>query len=635
LMNLWKLLTCKRVEIVEDDPNNLAAVLDDGALLERCFRPASWREFLGLVQLEANETILPVRSRYDSAGPVWQIGVNPLTCTRQLWYSIPDVISAILPTGRAPRILRVIRLVPAGVSSSLRPTLLRGTVPVDPRTQDFFRIVTEERMRRKTDTEAEATQGDRVGPFLKVLGNAGSYGIYAQMDRRELPGSRRDAVRVYGLEGPFETKVSAPEEPGEFSFPPMAASITGGARLMLALLERMVTDAGSTFAFCDTDSMAVVATENGDLVPCPGGSHRLPDGREAIQALSWEQLEDLRERFTALNPYDQQVIRGSILKLEPENFDPKTGRRRQLWCFAISAKRYALYNRGRAGTPILRKWLEHGLGHLLNPADPDNGDRNWIRQIWEGIVTEDVLGKRYPWPDWLIRPAVGRITVSSPSLLRLFRHLNQDQQYPDQIKPSNFLLTVFVNSFGHPSGTNPERFQLVAPSTPDPSQWLKLGWIDRYSGKTFRVRIRGDSGNDGVARVKTYADVIADYRMHPESKSLGPDSQPCSRQTLGLLRRRPVNASEVRYIGKESNRLDDRAAGLVHDTDEVVIEYRDPRHDPWTTTVLPDLRKIPLRVLIIGSGLSERALREIRAGRSTPHRRNRIALTKLVQLERR
>jgi hypothetical protein len=234
-----------------------------------------------------------------------------------------------------------------------------------------------------------------------------------------------------------------------------------------------------------------------------------------------------------------------------------------------------------------------------------------------------------------MRPAVGRITVSSPSLLRLFRHLNKDKQYPDQIKPSNFLLTAFVNAFGHPSGTDPEHFQLVAPWSSDPSQWLKGGWVDRYSGRTFRVRTAGDTGNDGVARVKTYADVIVEYRVHPESKSLGSDGHLCSRRTLGLLRRRPVSATGVQYIGKESNRLDDREAGLVHDTDEVVTEYRDPRRDSWSAATLPVLRKIPLNVLISQSGLSERALREIRAGRSTPHHCNQIALTKLVELERR
>jgi hypothetical protein len=92
---------------------------------------------------------------------------------------------------------------------------------------------------------------------LKVLANSGCYGIFAQLDRDEL-GSRRQDVTIYGLGPPFQQNLSAVETPGAYSFPPLAACITGAARLMLALLERLVTDAGGHYAFCDTDSSAIV-----------------------------------------------------------------------------------------------------------------------------------------------------------------------------------------------------------------------------------------------------------------------------------------------------------------------------------------------------------------------------------------
>src|SRR5262249_29177136 len=144
----------------------------------------------------------------------------------------------------------------------------------------------------------------RLDLFLKVLANSAVYGIYAEMVRQELPQGQHAAVRVYGLDPTsFTANVSAPEDPGEFCFPPLAACITGAARLMLAMLERCVTDAGGTYAFCDTDSMGIVATEYGGLVPCPGGPHRLSSGEEGVQALSWATVEAIRERFAALNPY--------------------------------------------------------------------------------------------------------------------------------------------------------------------------------------------------------------------------------------------------------------------------------------------------------------------------------------------
>ena len=110
---------------------------------------------------------------------------------------------------------------------------------------------------------------------------------------------------------------------------------------MLVILERCVTDAGGTYVFCDTDSMAIVATEHGGLVPCPDGPLRLPDEIPAVQALSRGQVDALVQRFEDLNPYDKTAVPGSILKIEDENF--VDGSRRQLHAYAISAKRYALF----------------------------------------------------------------------------------------------------------------------------------------------------------------------------------------------------------------------------------------------------------------------------------------------------
>src|SRR5207245_3723371 len=118
-------------------------------------------------------------------------------------------------------------------------------------------------------------------------------------------------------------------------FPPLAACITGAARLQLAMLERLLTDLGGTHVFCDTDSMAIVASEKGWLIPCPGGEHDTRTGEAAVRALSWDEVETIRARFEALNPYDREVVPGSILELEEENFTDKARtKRRQLHCLA-------------------------------------------------------------------------------------------------------------------------------------------------------------------------------------------------------------------------------------------------------------------------------------------------------------
>lgn len=120
-----------------------------------------------------------------------------------------------------------------------------------------------------------------------------------------------------------------PEDPGPFCFPPIACALTAAARLMLALLERLVREAGGSYAFCDTDSMAIVASPRGRRVPCSTA------GADHIRALSRAEVRRVLARFDELNPYDRELV-SSPWKVEADSF------RRELWRYAISAKRYCL-----------------------------------------------------------------------------------------------------------------------------------------------------------------------------------------------------------------------------------------------------------------------------------------------------
>ena len=144
-------------------------------------------------------------------------------------------------------------------------------------------------------------------------------------------------------------------------------------------------------------------------------------------------MRNISERFAALNPYDRDAIPGSILKIEDDNFDPVSKKQRQLWCLAISAKRYALFLRDEKGVPTLLRegadnkedrWSEHGLGHLLNPSDPESEDREWIAQAWLNII-HNALGLPKQKLGFEDPPAVGRVTVSSPAVMRPFAKLNE------------------------------------------------------------------------------------------------------------------------------------------------------------------------------------------------------------------
>ncbi len=67
----------------------------------------------------------------------------------------------------------------------------------------------------------------------------------------------------------------------------------------------------------DTDSAAIVATEHGGLVPCSGGKSHMPDGRESVYALNWEEVRTkVVEPLRALNPYRGEAGKESVLKIE-------------------------------------------------------------------------------------------------------------------------------------------------------------------------------------------------------------------------------------------------------------------------------------------------------------------------------
>jgi len=387
-------------------------------------------------------------------------------------------------------------------------------------------------------------------------------------------------------------------------------------------LERLVADRGGTYAMEDTDSMAIVATEHGGLVPCSGGAHRMEDGREAIRALSWEQVAEIVELFARLNPYDRAAVPHSILKIEDDNFDPQTKKQRQLWCLAISAKRYVLFLRDRNGEPaLLRKginngedgWSQHGLGHLLNPVDPTSEDRSWIAQAWLGVVRRSLGLKTQPLP-FANHVALGQITVSSPEVLRPLAKLNGGKPYAQQIKPFNFILSCHVAPYGHPIGADPERFHLIAPYEKDPRKWLALPWIDQYSGKRYRITTTLASSTRQIARVKSYGDVLEEYEFHPESKCADASGVPCGKQTVGLLQRRHVKIDSVACIGKESNKLEEAEEGSIPDAGDVYAEYPDQRRDEWATKWLPMLRTTPVPQLL-EQGVSRATIYAVIKGR--------------------
>jgi hypothetical protein len=647
LMRLWQFVTAQEIRVVRRCRSEVQRFLRSLSPTS-LFKQATWKRLCGFVRVIPNGDILPSRSKYSVESNDWQIGLNHLSAADQkpkngLWYSLPDVIASKLLTGRTPTIVEAFRIERHGKLKTLSPVKLRNVVKVDPRVEDFFKVVIEQRHLLPKRRDLSESERKRLHKSLKVLANATSYGIYGEMLRRD--SEKKMKVTCYGIDPtPSQPSVLHPEEPHGYCFPPLASLITGGARLMLALLERSVTELGGTYAMEDTDSMAIVSTRSGGLIPCPGGPYRTEEGKPAINALSWKDVNKIAKRFEFLNPYDRKSVQGSILKIEDDNWHPQSKRQRQLYCFAISAKRYALFVKDANGNPVLLRerlnndkdrWSEHGLGHVLNPSDPTSEDRDRIGKVWLNIVRRSLGLSTVPLGFESV-PAVGRISVSSPAIASSLEYLNRGKKYPDQIKPFNFLMSCHVKPFGHPLGCDPEHFHLISPYEMDPRKWLRKDWIDEYSDKPYRITTTGPTGDRYTARVKTFGELLQEYEFHPESKCSDSNGNPCERQTTGLLHRRHIQIEFMRYVGKESNSLEDVESGIVHSGEDVYTEYADSRRDEWTQKILPALKQIRLRVLVqkLRGRLSRRAIIDLRAGRSRPRRRTLLLLAAVVSFAR-
>jgi len=644
LMRLWGLQTAREITVLKNCGPGIERFLrnfDPNSL----FDPSTWELLSAFVKIIPDGVILPSRAKYSIASNDWQVGINHLygnanNPNHALWFSLPDIVASVLLTGRVPRIIDAFRLKPYGTLPTLRSTALPGEIPINPRRQDFFKMVIEERKRLSKRSDLSPADRDRLDKEFKVIANATSYGIFAEMQRQETDDKVNVKCHGIDLQG-FNCRVSHPDVPGEYCFPPVASLITGGARLMLALLEYCVAEKGGTYAMEDTDSMAIVATQRGGIIPCPGGPYRGKNEQSAIKALSWRDVESIQKRFESLNPYNREIVPGSILKIEDDNFDPASEKQRQLYCLAISAKRYTLFLRNRKGDPeLLRsdlnnkndRWSEHGLGHLLNPTDPESDDRDWIAQAWLRIVRRaDRLSTKSLALEQM--PAVGRFSISSPAALKPLAGFNQGNRYGDQIKPFNFLLSCHISPLGHPMGVDPSRFHLLAPYESDSRKWLTRDWIDQYTGSPYRITTRGFHGDRNTARVKTFGDVLTDYEFHPESKCGDADGNACNKQTVGLLHRRHIQIGFVKFIGKESNSLVDVESGIVHNEHSVYTEYSDQGRDEWQMLIRPALRRLSLSELKdeCRGRMSRRELINLRAGRSRPHRKNVEMLKRIVQ----
>jgi hypothetical protein len=385
LLENWRVLKASRVEF-KSCAGGVRKLLS-GVELEDVFNPAVWKDLSFFALVKPDNDILPVRTVYNVRTK--NIGVNYLSSKKPIWYAGPDLVASKLLSGNTPHIIKAIRMQVSGKQKNIYATKLAGTVPIDPRRDDFFVRVVEERNRLKRLNRP-------VSDFMKVLGNSGSYGLFVQVDPDTLQKSKR--VRAYAGEKILSQPSRYIEKTGPWYFPPIASLITSGGRLLLAMLERNIHDAGGSYLFCDTDSMCIVGSEKGEVVPCVGGTRKF-DGKASIRALSFKQIKSIADKFNRLNPYNPNFVR-DILKIEDANHvDGDTSKPlRRLVGYSIAAKRYALYTQTEKDISVV-KASGHGLGYLFAPKkihpdensehESDDETPDWVFEAWDWLIRRE------------------------------------------------------------------------------------------------------------------------------------------------------------------------------------------------------------------------------------------------------
>jgi hypothetical protein len=331
--------------------------------------------------------------------------------------------------------------------------------------------------------------------------------------------------------------------------------------------------------------------------------------------------------FVGLNPYS---FPGSILKVEDVNFDAKDGRTRvPLYCWAVSAKRYLLFNIGEAQRPVLRKASAHGLGHLRAPYDATNP----AKDIPEPAISLDKLGVERWQHDfwWLIavsalsenpnrvnlklhhalgQPAISRYAATSPKRLRWFGGFNEGLPYAARVKPFGFLHAMFAKgALDKEAGE-----EIIAPGkiarrrvantckpvAPYDKDLARA--VERAFDRDTRLPVP-------VTALKSYREVITGYHMHPESKFRNGELL-----DRGTTKRRYVHAVAFQNIGKEANEWEEQFY-LGYDEEEQIDYGLGPKSKKdFLASLQNAIDETGQRVVACRSGVSRRTIARLMEG---------------------
>jgi hypothetical protein len=561
-------------------------------------KPDLWRGLAGVALVEPDDDHLAVRGRAFEPGVGLGTEVDEtLTCpvvagSQPVWQGLPDVLASIVLTGKLPHIREAYTWCPAGTVPGAKAVALPGGVTWNPRSQhrsgsafpSLATALAEIGLRSKDGTlrELGLAQQDRVGSCAKNARNAISYGAAVEYN---------SGKRTHPMWGWIGVVGTTKEEPGALVDPPVGMLATSGERLVLGILEHLVTQAGGSIMFMDTDSAAIIATPGGgELLPVLGGPHVDVEGRECVLALSFEQVVRILDRFRPLalatglslpafrarrngdgfrmestNPSRANLL--SLFKVVSECIEGGQWIRTE--ALAVSTKRYVLFRSNGKGHPIAIKASGHVLGTLANFRPDGAVDWAGIGEAWKFGL--GLLGAVQPHPGRLpnldlTRPVLQPFAAREPRDFLALGAARFTADRPDGVRPFEELLVPVAIGRG--------RGRVVAPVEPNPARWARTIYTDA-KGRSFRANtiasaVSGIAGlgaprTQGVVMVQDLAFWLESYFSRPVSGAIGPDGEPCGPQTRGVLRTRHVRIVRVHVAGTEPHRRRDEEAVLGWD----------------------------------------------------------------------
>ncbi|MDR3687191.1 MAG: DNA polymerase [Coriobacteriia bacterium] len=622
LIGLWDFVICESVKV--EDATEATQRLLDHVTPESLRDPDLWGDLTTLVEIEPDCDILPVRCKFTKRGAS-SVSTSYVSSAHRHVYTIAHCLGSTLLTGHAPKVHRAWRFRPQGIQTGLSQVRLPGSDGLfDPRAGSFVRALTERRCRLKIRRDAARNAGDfALAARLdadqlasKIIANSAAYGIGLELNVERFVKGR--VVTAFDVDGnSYDQHVRLVEKPGHYFNPLVATFVAASAHLMLALAECLATREGLSWVFCDTDSMALAK---------PEGMNEEEFVERALRVSSW---------FDPLNPYE-----GGGPLFEPESVNyrighPKEERRIEpLYCFAISSKRYALFNIDEDGRPILRRASAHRLGHLVPPyrdgqsppdiPDPsvplqEVGTKRWQYDLWFRIIEAALAGIELKVSDLpgFDAPALSRFAVSSPAQLSWFKGANSSKPLRERVAPQSFMVCAQLDPFGLPLGEDAKHFTLVAPYVADASKWRELEFVEIHTGMHYPVTV-GEI-IEGAVTLKAYADIAWEYVAHPETKMADSEGRSGLQQGNEMLHRRHVEVQSIEYIGKESNLLDEANAGLVRDPVQVRNRYEPRNDDLFLTHYVPAMRFIAPRQIREAAGVSASTTNRLIAGSAPRH----------------